>query len=54
MTTILSPAGAQEVFTALSRPPADTPERRATFARARAAAFLVEQVLAPAPLHKGS
>lgn len=42
----LSREGIQEVITELDQPPADTPERRATFARARSAQFLVDQVLA--------
>ena len=34
-TPPLSEEGAQEVRDEMGRPPADTPERRATFARAR-------------------
>jgi len=34
-----------EVVAELEAPPADTPERRATFARARAAAPLVERAI---------
>jgi hypothetical protein len=44
-TPPLSAEGMAEVAAELDAPPADTPERRATFARARAAAFLVEQAI---------
>jgi hypothetical protein len=46
LTPPLSREGVAEVIAELDAPPADTPERRATFARARAAAFLVQQTLA--------
>ena len=45
-TPPLSPEGVREIIEEMNNPPADTPERRATFARARSAAFLVEQVIA--------
>jgi len=47
-TPPLSSEGMIEVLAELEAPPADTPERRATFARARAAGFLVEQAIAEA------
>jgi hypothetical protein len=47
-TPPLSPEGMAEVAAELDAPPADTPQRRATFARARAAAFLVEQTISQA------
>jgi len=47
-TPPLSPQGMDEVMSEFEAPPADTPERRATFARARAAGFLVEQAIAEA------
>ncbi|HSU14072.1 hypothetical protein [Longimicrobium sp.] len=43
LTPPLSRQGIAEVVAELSAPPSDTPERRATFARARAASFLVRQ-----------
>jgi hypothetical protein len=50
LTPPLSPEGIAEIAAELDRPPADTRERRATFARARAAAFLVRQTIAhPVP-----
>ncbi len=45
LTPPLSPQGVAEVVAELDAPPADTPQRRATFARARAASFLVKQTL---------
>ena len=45
LTPPLSPEGIAEVIAELEAPPADTPERRATFARARAMSFLVDQIL---------
>lgn len=45
LTPPLSPEGIAEITAELEAPPADTPERRATFARARAARFLVDQIL---------
>ena len=47
-TPPLSPEGMEEIVEEMKRPPADTPERRATFSRARAAGFLVQQVLTSA------
>lgn len=44
-TPPLSPEGVAEIVAEMSVPPADTPERRATFERARSSRFLVEQVL---------
>lgn len=35
-TPVLSVEGSREVIEEMSRPPADTPERRATFERAKA------------------
>jgi len=46
LTPPLSPEGIAEVVAELDAPPAETPERRATFARARASSFLVQQTLA--------
>jgi hypothetical protein len=48
-TPDLSPEGIEEVLVEMRAPPADTPERRATFQRARAARFLVEQGWRPHP-----
>ena len=45
-TPVLAPESVKEILAEMSRPPADTPERRATFARARYAEFLVRQVSA--------
>ena len=45
-TPPLSPEGVQEIIEELSRPPADTPERRATLDRARSLQFLVDQAIA--------
>ena len=42
-TPVLTREGVQEILDEMRKPPADTPERRATFARAHAARFLVEQ-----------
>jgi hypothetical protein len=47
-TPPLSREGMEEIIEEMKRPPADTPERRATFARARAAGALVQQVLSSA------
>ena len=47
-TPPLSPEGMAEVAAELDAPPADTPQRRATFARAKAAAFLVEKTISQA------
>jgi hypothetical protein len=47
-TPPLSREGMAEVAAELEAPPADTPQRRATFARARAAAFLVQQTISQA------
>jgi hypothetical protein len=52
LTPPLSPEGIAEVVAELDAPPADTPERRATFARARAASFLVQQTLAQVMVRK--
>jgi len=51
-TPPLSPEGMAEVVAELEAPPADTPERRATFALARAAAPLVDRVIAEATRRK--
>lgn len=51
-TPPLSAKGMAEVVAELDAPPADTPERRATFARAKAAGFLVEQAIAEAARRK--
>jgi hypothetical protein len=48
LTPPLSREGIAEVIAELDAPPADTPQRRATFARARAASFLVQQTQAQA------
>jgi hypothetical protein len=45
-TPPLSPEGVAEIVAEMQRPPEDTLERRATFDRARSAAFLVQQVIA--------
>ena len=45
-TPPLSPEGVEKILAEMQRPPEDTPERRATFDRARSAAFLVQQVIA--------
>lgn len=47
-TPPLSPEGMEEIIEEMKQPPADTPERRATFARARAAGFLVQQMISSA------
>lgn len=47
-TPPLSPEGVREILEEIENPPPDTPERKATFARARAAAFLVEEEIAQA------
>jgi hypothetical protein len=44
-TPPLSREGQAEIAAELNAPAVDSPERRATFARAHAAAFLVRQVL---------
>ncbi|WP_420125640.1 hypothetical protein [Longimicrobium sp.] len=44
-TPPLSPEGVAEIVAEMQRPPEDTPERRATFDRARSATFLARQVL---------
>ncbi|MBW3656273.1 MAG: hypothetical protein KY444_09200 [Gemmatimonadetes bacterium] len=49
LTPPLSPEGIEEVLAEMRRPPADTPERRATFRRARSTRFLVEQMIAATP-----
>jgi len=41
----LTREGVQEILEEMRKPPADTPERRATFARAHAVRFLVDQVV---------
>lgn len=45
-TPPLSPEGIAEIVAEMKNPPEDTPERRATFDRARSTGFLVEQVIA--------
>lgn len=44
-TPPLAPEGVAEILAEMQRPPDDTSERRGTFDRARAAAFLVRQVI---------
>jgi len=44
-TPPLSPEGVREIMEELASPPADTPERRATFERARAMSPLVKREL---------
>jgi hypothetical protein len=44
-TPPLSPEGAREILKELASPPADTPARKATFARARAMSSLVKREL---------
>lgn len=44
-TPPLSEEGIREIEAQLNSPPADTPERRATFERARGTHFLVEQFM---------
>lgn len=51
-TPPLSPEGMAEVAAELDAPPADTPERRATFALAKAATPLVERAIAEAARRK--
>jgi hypothetical protein len=46
LTPPLSREGIAEVIAELEALPTDTPQRRDTFARARAASFLVQQTLA--------
>jgi uncharacterized protein (DUF1778 family) len=53
-TPPLSEEGSREVLEELQRPPADTPERRATFERARRASSLVQRALDEAKSRKGS
>jgi hypothetical protein len=45
--TILSLEGWMELMDEMSRPPADTPERRATFARIRARRALLAEMELP-------
>jgi hypothetical protein len=51
-TPPLSAKGMAEIAAELDAPPADTPERRATFALAKAAAPLVERAIAEAARRK--
>lgn len=44
MTPPLTPEGAAEIIAEMESPPADTPQRRATFARARAMAAVRERL----------
>ena len=44
-TPPLSPEGVAEIVAEMEAAPVNSPERRATFARARAAQFLVGQML---------
>ncbi len=44
-TPPLSPEGVAEIVAEMNNPPEDTPERRATFDRARAAGRLVQQAI---------
>jgi hypothetical protein len=44
-TPPLAPEGAAEIVAELNNPPEDTPERRATFNRARAARPLVQRTI---------
>ena len=46
-TPPLSVEGSREVIEEMSRPPADTPERRATFERADRMAEIVENAIRP-------
>ncbi|HEU4560598.1 MAG TPA: hypothetical protein VFS20_22290 [Longimicrobium sp.] len=46
-TPPLSIKGSREVLEEMSRPPEDTPERRATLDRARALAAVVEKAIQP-------
>jgi hypothetical protein len=46
LTPPLSREGIAEVIAELEALPADTPQRKATFARARAASFLMQQTFA--------
>ena len=48
-TPPLSPEGAREILEELANPPADTPERRVTFASARVMSPLVKRELEQAP-----
>jgi hypothetical protein len=48
LTPPLSAQGAHEVAAELRQPPADTPERRQTLARARAAAPFVQRAITSA------
>jgi hypothetical protein len=43
-TPPLSPEGVAEIVAEMQNPPEDTPERRATFDRARSTRFLLQQV----------
>lgn len=44
-TPPLSPEGIAEIVAEMNNPPEDTPERRATFERARAASGLVQRAI---------
>jgi hypothetical protein len=47
-TPRLSREGVDEIVAEMTAPPVDSPERRATFARARAAGSLVRQMIGSA------
>jgi hypothetical protein len=53
LTHPLSAAGFAELLREMDAPPADTPERRMTFARARAARPLVLRAIVRAVLRQG-
>lgn len=44
-TPPLAPEGVAEIIAEMNNPPEDTPERRATFERARAASGLVQRAI---------
>jgi hypothetical protein len=44
-TPPLAPEGVAEIIAEMNNPPEDTPERRATFERARAASELVQRAI---------
>lgn len=51
-TPPLAPEGNAEIVAEMSNPPEDTPERRATFDRARAAQGLVQRAISRAMTRK--
>ena len=52
-TLVLSAEGAVEIIAEMNAAPVDSPERRATFDRARAARELVRRMLASASERRG-